>query len=165
MFAIMMMEESSAESGAGIYVWVALIIFFLMVFLGWLASSKGWLKKEEELTQSSHDLGGHDVEEDLGHDHQQSAQEREINLQVNDNLTIIEGIGPKVEKVLANIGITTFSGLAGADHSMVRGALDEAGYKYMDPTSWFEQADLAAKGDMGELKRLQDSLKGGRKVN
>jgi len=46
------------EGGVGGYVWVALVIFFLMVFLGWLVASKGWLKKEEEptYTDQSHDL-------------------------------------------------------------------------------------------------------------
>jgi hypothetical protein len=34
----------------------------------------------------------------------------------------------------------------------------------MDPAGWIEQADLAAKGDTEGLKKLQDSLKGGRKV-
>lgn len=34
----------------------------------------------------------------------------------------------------------------------------------MDPAGWIEQAKLAAKGDMKGLKKLQDELKGGRRV-
>jgi hypothetical protein len=34
----------------------------------------------------------------------------------------------------------------------------------MEPAGWVEQAALAAKGDAEGLQKLQDSLKGGRKV-
>ncbi len=80
-----------------------------------------------------------------------------------DDLTRIEGIGPKVAKVLASIGITTFRALAEADYSRVKQALVDAGWPYMDPASWMEQAKLAAEGRWEELALLQDRLKGGRR--
>ena len=67
-------------------------------------------------------------------------------------------------KVLAGIDISTFESLAKADQDKVRAALDAAGYKYMDPAGWIEQAALAAKGDTEGLKKFQDSLRGGRKA-
>jgi len=79
-----------------------------------------------------------------------------------DDLTRIEGIGPKVAKVLASIGITTFQALATADYSRVKQALVDAGWPYMDPASWMEQAKLAAEGRWEELALLQERLKGGR---
>ena len=81
----------------------------------------------------------------------------------SDDLTRIEGIGPKVAKVLASIGITTFQALATADYSQVKQALVDAGWPYMDPASWMEQAKLAAEGRWEELALLQEKLKGGRR--
>lgn len=80
-----------------------------------------------------------------------------------DDLTRIEGIGPKVAKVLASIGITTFQALATADYNRVKQALVEAGWPYMDPAGWMEQAKLAAEGRWEELTLLQEKLKGGRR--
>ena len=81
-----------------------------------------------------------------------------------DDLTKLDGIGPKANQVLKKAGITTFSQLAAAEASKLRGALDAAGYRFMDPAGWIEQAKLAAKGKNDELKELQGRLKGGRKV-
>ncbi len=80
-----------------------------------------------------------------------------------DDLTRLEGIGPKVAKVLASIGITTFKALAEADYDRVKQALVDAGWPYMDPAGWMEQAKLAAEGRWEELALLQDRLKGGRR--
>jgi len=46
----------------------------------------------------------------------------------------------------------------------LREVLEAAGSRYRmhDPTTWPEQANLAAEGKMEELKTLQDSLKGGK---
>lgn len=80
-----------------------------------------------------------------------------------DDLTRLEGIGPKVAQVLASIGITTFKALAEADYDQVKQALVDAGWPYMDPAGWIEQAKLAAEGRWEELARLQEELKGGRR--
>jgi len=80
-----------------------------------------------------------------------------------DDLTKIEGIGPKVAKVLDQAGITTFDALAQADPSDVKKVLNNAGLQMMNPEGWIEQADLAAKGDWNELEQLQGELKGGRR--
>ncbi len=81
-----------------------------------------------------------------------------------DDLTRIEGIGPKVAQVLNSIGITTFAALANADYTKVKQALTDAGWPYMDPTTWIEQARLAAEGKWEELAALQEQLKGGRQA-
>jgi LPXTG-motif cell wall-anchored protein len=80
-----------------------------------------------------------------------------------DDLTKIEGIGPKVARVLNEAGITTFEGLAQADVAAVQKTLNAAGLQMMNPEGWIEQANLAAKGDWSELERLQSELKGGRR--
>ena len=81
-----------------------------------------------------------------------------------DDLTVIEGIGPKVAEVLAEAGILTFSQLAEANADDVQKILNEADLKMMDATSWPAQAKLAAENDMDGLKKMQDKLSGGRKV-
>jgi predicted flap endonuclease-1-like 5' DNA nuclease len=155
------------EEGGGASSWVipALLIFFgvviLMILVGWWAKSSGKVQAEAEPVQAH---GAHD-----DHRHETRAAEPvSFGLDAGpaepDDLTSLEGIGPKVAKVLAGIGITTFAGLASADLAKLREALDAAGYKYMDPAGWVEQARFAAKGDADGLKKLQDSLKGGRKA-
>jgi large subunit ribosomal protein L21 len=80
-----------------------------------------------------------------------------------DDLTLIEGIGPKVAEILGEAGITTFAGLANTDAERIQEMLDAAGLKMMDATTWPAQAKLAAAGDMDGLKKMQDDLSAGRK--
>ena len=81
-----------------------------------------------------------------------------------DDLKKIEGIGPKMAEILTTAGIGTFALLASSDVDTLKGLLAEAGsrYKSFDPTTWPQQAGLAAAGNWDELKELQDRLDGGR---
>lgn len=81
-----------------------------------------------------------------------------------DDLTKIEGIGPKVATVLKGAGIATFEALSNANTAEVQNALKAAGLQMMNPDGWIEQAQLAAKGDWDSLQKLQDELKGGRRA-
>lgn len=80
-----------------------------------------------------------------------------------DNLKLIEGIGPKIEGLLAEAGIATFAALASAKPAQLKSVLAEAGprYRLAKTDTWREQAKLAASGKMNELKKLQAELKGG----
>lgn len=84
---------------------------------------------------------------------------------VPDDLTILEGIGPKISSLLQAAGITTFAGLADADLGRIEQILKDAGLRLADPTTWSNQARLAAEGKWDELKALTDNLKGGRRVS
>jgi large subunit ribosomal protein L17 len=81
-----------------------------------------------------------------------------------DNLTLIEGIGPKAAEVLAAGGIDSFATLAATSAEKVKEILEAANARvgHLDPTTWAQQAQLAADGKMDELKTLQDSLNGGK---
>ena len=79
-----------------------------------------------------------------------------------DDLTSIAGIGPRVAAALNAAAIQTFAQLAEADVERLRSVLVAAGWRYMDPGSWPQQAAVAARGDWDGLKALQDGLKGGR---
>jgi len=81
-----------------------------------------------------------------------------------DDLTKIEGIGPKVKEMLTGKGIPTFAALSTTDAAKIKEILTEAGgvYQAMDPTTWPEQAKMAAEGKWDELKKWQDELDGGK---
>ncbi len=81
-----------------------------------------------------------------------------------DNLKIVEGIGPKIEELLHNAGIKTYSALAESSADKVKEILAAAGnrYKMHDPTTWPKQAEMAAAGKFDELKVWQDELQGGK---
>jgi len=81
-----------------------------------------------------------------------------------DDLKVIEGIGPKIEKLLKNAGITSYQDMVHTSAEKIRKILDDAGprYKLANPATWGKQAKLAAAGKWDELKELQDKLDGGR---
>ncbi len=84
-----------------------------------------------------------------------------------DDLERIEGIGPKIASVLQAAGITTFAQLAATDVERIKQILEQANpnlLRLADPTTWPEQARLAAEGAWQALEKLQSELKGGRRV-
>ncbi len=83
---------------------------------------------------------------------------------VPDDLKRIEGIGPKISGLLQESGIVTFSQLADTDVARLEEIVRGAGIRIADPTTWPEQAALAAEDKWEELDALQDRLKGGRRV-
>lgn len=80
-----------------------------------------------------------------------------------DDLTKIEGIGPKAAEALVGNGIDTYSELAGTTPEKIKEVLTEASstMAHLDPTSWPKQAKMAADGKWDELKEWQDNAKGG----
>jgi predicted flap endonuclease-1-like 5' DNA nuclease len=82
-----------------------------------------------------------------------------------DDLKKIEGVGPKSAEILTEAGIATYAKLAESTADRIREILAAAGnrYKSFDPTTWPEQAGLAAEGKWDELKALKEKLDGGRK--
>ncbi|MCB9262511.1 MAG: hypothetical protein H6607_09070 [Flavobacteriales bacterium] len=83
-----------------------------------------------------------------------------------DDLKKIEGIGPKIEKLLNEDGVFTFAQMVAAGVDRIQAVLDKAGpqFRVHDPGTWTEQAKLAANGQWDELLSLQDILKGGKRV-
>ena len=80
-----------------------------------------------------------------------------------EDLTKIEGVGPKAAEALNNQGINTYADLAKTDSEKVKEILTEASSRmaHLDPTSWGKQAQMAADGKWDELKEWQDNVKGG----
>jgi large subunit ribosomal protein L27 len=92
-----------------------------------------------------------------------AAPKKEKAPKLND-LKIIEGIGPKIETLLKEGGISTWAQLAEASVERLREILEAAGPRYQihDPGTWPAQAKFAAEGKWEELKEYQEMLTGGR---
>ncbi len=81
-----------------------------------------------------------------------------------DDLKIVDGIGPKIEELYHNAGIKTWKALSETHLEQSQEILNEAGsgYAMHNPESWAKQALLAYHGKWNELKDYQESLDGGR---
>lgn len=81
-----------------------------------------------------------------------------------DDLTRIEGIGPKVAGALINAGIATFAQLAAMNpDDLVRIVKVEAGVRIVgDAKTWPKQAQYIVDGDMEGFEAYKNRLVGGR---
>lgn len=86
---------------------------------------------------------------------------------MQDNFAILDGIGPRVSEVLRSAGVNTFAKLAATDEDGIRGILvaeNPSLLRLTDPSTWQEQAGLAAEGDWEALSSLQERLKEDRRA-
>lgn len=83
---------------------------------------------------------------------------------VADDLTKIEGIGPKINELLQDDGINTFADLAGTAPDAIKEILSAAGGQFAshNPETWPAQSEMARDGKWDALKKWQDELDGGR---
>ena len=80
-----------------------------------------------------------------------------------NDLTVVEGIGPKINELFSNAGVKTFAQLSKQSIPQMRKVLDDGGsrFRIANPGTWGQQAALAAENKWDELKKLQDNLSGG----
>lgn len=81
-----------------------------------------------------------------------------------NDLTVVEGIGPKIQELFHNFDVKTWAALAGTSVEKCQEVLESGGarFKMHNPKTWPEQAGLAAEGKWQKLKDWQDALDGGR---
>jgi cell division initiation protein len=93
-------------------------------------------------------------------------EEVEYTAAIGDDLTRIEGVGPKVQDILKDAGILTFRDIATTPLYKIKEHLQNAGshYNMVDSSTWTEQALLAAEGRWDELEVRQEELIGGREA-
>ena len=127
-----------------IYEWVWILIFILVLVIVWALLSSAASNANDESTE----LIDRIEEEPVHHS--------------PDDLTRIEGIGPKINLLLNNAGIFTFQQLAYTNVIDLQNILNSAGLRTANPASWPQQAGLAADQHWDDLASLQKSLKGGR---
>lgn len=77
---------------------------------------------------------------------------------VEDDLTLLEGIGPKYAAQLRSEGITTFADLAQADEARLASIIQAPAWRKTNYGDWIAQARLAAAGDEEGLAALQAEL-------
>ncbi|MEN9563791.1 MAG: hypothetical protein RIR73_2035 [Chloroflexota bacterium] len=136
-----------AEGGGGLNIELLWLLGILLGFFA-LAVVVGWVAAVRKPKQVSVEV---------------EAVSSVAKKKVAGELIKIEGIGPKVVKILARAGIETFEDLAKAEAADVQKVLDRAGLQMMTPEGWIDQAKLAAQGDWDGFEKLQMKLKGGRK--
>ena len=81
-----------------------------------------------------------------------------------NDLKIVEGIGPKIEGLLNAAGITTWKDLSEATIEKLQAILDGSGENYAihNPSTWGKQALLAYEGKWEELKAWKEELRSGK---
>ena len=65
-----------------------------------------------------------------------------------DDLTVIEGIGPKISATLNQAGIMTYAQLADAEADRLDQIINQAGLRMVSVETWSEQAELARQALM-----------------
>ncbi len=81
-----------------------------------------------------------------------------------DDLSKIEGVGPKIAEVLAAAGLDSFAKVADSNADSLKEILSnaEGNFGGHNPGTWADQAKMAADGKWDELKKWQDELDGGK---
>ncbi|MEP6931036.1 MAG: hypothetical protein ABI850_13520, partial [Flavobacterium sp.] len=81
-----------------------------------------------------------------------------------NDLKIVEGIGPKIEALFNHAGITTWYELSEASVEKLQSILDEGGENYAihNPSTWARQALFAYEGKWQELNEWQENLRAGK---
>lgn len=81
-----------------------------------------------------------------------------------DDLKIVEGIGPKIEELFHDHDIKTWKALSECSMEKCQEVLKSGGKRFEihKPTTWPKQAKLAYEGKWAELLKWQDELDGGK---
>lgn len=145
--------KSSASNNAGLDAYkrkIAVLSSEIEVLKAKIASGShvlGFTSAPPEYHPFDHDLAssvlGRDVEE--------------------NDLKVIEGVGPKIEKLFKTSGILTWKSFAEMSVDRCNEILSKAGEQFArhNPSTWPRQARLAYEGKWRDLKVWQDSLQGG----
>ena len=92
------------------------------------------------------------------------AAQESTNIPVADDLKVIEGIGPKISALLNENGIFTYQQLSETKVISLESILMDANLRIADPSTWPEQATLAASGQWDALKQRKNELNAGRQI-
>lgn len=84
-----------------------------------------------------------------------------------DDLTLVEGIGPKIAQLFLADGITTWQALGEMSVEQCKTLLEKAGDRFSmhNPGTWPRQAQLAANNEWQALFDWQQQLDGGREIS
>jgi predicted flap endonuclease-1-like 5' DNA nuclease len=157
-FVLVLLTGCAQDSGtSGFPWWGWLIVILLLVLIIWMLFRS---QPETQLKTPSPDTEKMDIAPESVPQVEAITEEKLLP----DDLTLIEGIGPKINEILHAAGVNTFAELAAMEADKINQLLIARGLRLADASSWPQQAQLAADGEMEKLQTLQDSLKGGRVV-
>lgn len=82
----------------------------------------------------------------------------------HDDLTVVDGIGPKIKELFHNHDVITWAGLGDCSVEKCKEVLKSGGKRFEmhKPGTWPEQSKMAALGQWQKLKDWQDKLDGGK---
>lgn len=167
-------EPASGWSGLLVALLLIIIIAILMIWQGRqtpAAAARYHLDHAEHGHAEDHEAAPVELEPrsvDIPLEAQPAVEpepaEAPVELGEPDDLTKIEGIGPKINEILHQAGIRHFVTLAKADPGQIKEILKQAGPRFAlaDPGTWPEQAGYLAVGDLEKFQALTESLRGGR---
>jgi predicted flap endonuclease-1-like 5' DNA nuclease/ribosomal protein S6 len=121
--------------------------------------AKGTLDNTFEDESGNDETDTNESEDDTSEEKEVKEVAEEI---VADDLTKIEGIGPKIAEIFVAAGIKTFADVSSSKIDDLRALLEENKLSSHDPKTWSKQATLAKNEKWDELATLQDELKGGK---
>ena len=147
--------------------------FLLGLLAGWLLNwllSK-WTRKDDSgsrstaqnfASTSTNNMGASAAKVNLGASIAAAAAAG-FKIKGNDDLEIIEGIGPKIAGLFRENGTGTFDKVMNMSVQQMQAILEKGGprFKLANPGSWAEQARLCYENRWTELKALQDNLTAG----
>jgi predicted flap endonuclease-1-like 5' DNA nuclease len=169
----------------GVPIWVPLVIIFIIILIFWWGLTRNQIPDEEGAAGEEQAAAAVEAEEaevvetavveetveeetaavEAVEEAEPVEAEEEAAPPEPDDLKLIEGIGPKISELLAEAGITTFAQLAASDvDELERIVRHEGGIRIANPTTWPQQAGLAAEGDWDGLEALQERLVAGREL-
>lgn len=91
----------------------------------------------------------------------EATEEETVAPSESDDLTKVEGIGPKIAETLTNAGVATFAELAKKSSDEIQGIIADVRGSH-DSETWAKQAEMARDGRWDELKTWQDEMDGGK---
>ncbi len=147
--------------------------FLLGLLAGWLLNwllSK-WTRKDDSgsgstaqnyASTSTNNMGASAAKVNLGASIAAAAAAG-FKIKGNDDLEIIEGIGPKIAGLFRENGTGTFDKVMNMSVQQMQAILEKGGprFKLANPGTWAEQARLCYENRWTELKALQDNLTAG----
>jgi large subunit ribosomal protein L17 len=161
---------------AGLPWWAWFLIFLAVVLFLWWRLSVSAKEMEGEVKTITADDHGEVHKPDEGEGMEDEVEQlapvdtaaveavvSEAEPAAPDDLTAIEGIGPKISSLLQDAGIRSYAQLAIADPAHLEEVVKGAGLHMADVSTWPDQAQFAMQGKWDELSQLQDELKGGRR--
>ncbi len=133
-----------------------------------IASDLGVFKAEDRKAAANADAASEPAAKKSGERSKggEAAKAAGTQAQAADDLTLIEGVGPKIAEILQAGGIASFADLASTPVERLKELLTQAGSNFAthDPGTWPEQAALAAKGDWEQFEKLKAELVGGKRA-